>query len=89
MIHKFDYVFAENGTVQYKDGRLLSRHVSYLTAPYLFYSTSRIEVTPICAFSDKEPEMQAVAAAMKLRNFVPRVKLDLPDYYFLILYYSY
>ncbi|XP_077133481.1 phosphomannomutase 1 [Ranitomeya variabilis] len=25
VIQKFDYVFAENGTVQYKDGRLLSR----------------------------------------------------------------
>ncbi|XP_044158001.1 phosphomannomutase 1 [Bufo gargarizans] len=25
VIHKFDYVFAENGTVQYKDGQLLSR----------------------------------------------------------------
>ncbi|XP_017337135.1 phosphomannomutase 1 [Ictalurus punctatus] len=25
VIHKFDYVFAENGTVQYKDGRLLSK----------------------------------------------------------------
>lgn len=28
VIHKFDYVFAENGTVQYKDGILLSKHVS-------------------------------------------------------------
>lgn len=28
MIHKFDYVFAENGTVQYKDGKLFSKHVS-------------------------------------------------------------
>lgn len=28
VIHKFDYVFAENGTVQYKDGKLLSKHVS-------------------------------------------------------------
>lgn len=28
VIHKFDYVFAENGTVQYKDGRLVSKHVS-------------------------------------------------------------
>ncbi|CAI5674595.1 unnamed protein product [Oreochromis niloticus] len=26
VIHKFDYVFAENGTVQYKDGKLLSKH---------------------------------------------------------------
>nr|XP_033785265.1 phosphomannomutase 1 [Geotrypetes seraphini] len=25
VIYKFDYVFAENGTVQYKDGKLLSR----------------------------------------------------------------
>ncbi|KAM9779919.1 phosphomannomutase 1 [Neosynchiropus ocellatus] len=25
VVHKFDYVFAENGTVQYKDGRLLSK----------------------------------------------------------------
>ncbi|KAM5148246.1 phosphomannomutase 1 [Mantella aurantiaca] len=25
VVHKFDYVFAENGTVQYKDGQLLSR----------------------------------------------------------------
>ncbi|MEE6502666.1 hypothetical protein FKM82_004593 [Ascaphus truei] len=25
VVHKFDYVFAENGTVQYKDGVLLSR----------------------------------------------------------------
>uniref|UniRef100_A0A674P8N0 Phosphomannomutase n=1 Tax=Takifugu rubripes TaxID=31033 RepID=A0A674P8N0_TAKRU len=25
-IHKFDYVFAENGTVQYKDGKLVSKH---------------------------------------------------------------
>ncbi|KAJ8254354.1 hypothetical protein COCON_G00209660 [Conger conger] len=25
VIHKFDYVFAENGTVQYKDGKLLSK----------------------------------------------------------------
>lgn len=30
VIHKFDYVFAENGTVQYKDGKLLSKHVSLL-----------------------------------------------------------
>lgn len=28
VIHKFDYVFAENGTVQYKNGKLLSKHVS-------------------------------------------------------------
>lgn len=28
VIQKFDYVFAENGTVQYKDGRLVSKHVS-------------------------------------------------------------
>lgn len=28
VIHKFDYVFAENGTVQYKDGKLVSKHVS-------------------------------------------------------------
>lgn len=28
MIHKFDYVFAENGTVQYKDGKFVSKHVS-------------------------------------------------------------
>lgn len=28
VIQKFDYVFAENGTVQYKDGKLLSKHVS-------------------------------------------------------------
>lgn len=28
MIHKFDYVFAENGTVQYKDGKLVYKHVS-------------------------------------------------------------
>lgn len=27
VIHKFDYVFAENGTVQYKDGKLFSKHV--------------------------------------------------------------
>ncbi|XP_074552401.1 phosphomannomutase 1 [Halichoeres trimaculatus] len=26
VIQKFDYVFAENGTVQYKDGKLLSKH---------------------------------------------------------------
>ncbi|CAG5897490.1 unnamed protein product [Menidia menidia] len=26
VIDKFDYVFAENGTVQYKDGKLLSKH---------------------------------------------------------------
>uniref|UniRef100_A0A1A8MZE4 Phosphomannomutase n=1 Tax=Nothobranchius pienaari TaxID=704102 RepID=A0A1A8MZE4_9TELE len=26
VIHKFDYVFAENGTVQYKDGKLLTKH---------------------------------------------------------------
>ncbi|XP_028310463.1 phosphomannomutase 1 [Gouania willdenowi] len=26
VIRKFDYVFAENGTVQYKDGKLLSKH---------------------------------------------------------------
>ncbi|XP_029688083.1 phosphomannomutase 1 isoform X2 [Takifugu rubripes] len=26
VIHKFDYVFAENGTVQYKDGKLVSKH---------------------------------------------------------------
>nr|XP_015215111.1 PREDICTED: phosphomannomutase 1 [Lepisosteus oculatus] len=25
IIHKFDYVFAENGTVQYKDGKLISK----------------------------------------------------------------
>jgi len=25
VIHKYDYVFAENGTVQYKDGKLLSK----------------------------------------------------------------
>ncbi|XP_067311734.1 phosphomannomutase 1 [Pseudorasbora parva] len=25
VIHKFDYVFAENGTVQYKDGKLISK----------------------------------------------------------------
>lgn len=46
VIHKFDYVFAENGTVQYKDGRLLSRHVSNWTAPHSFYSTSRNRLTP-------------------------------------------
>lgn len=28
VIHKFDYVFAENGTVQYKDGKLVSKQVS-------------------------------------------------------------
>lgn len=28
VIEKFDYVFAENGTVQYKHGRLLSKQVS-------------------------------------------------------------
>lgn len=27
VIEKFDYVFAENGTVQYKHGRLLSKQV--------------------------------------------------------------
>jgi hypothetical protein len=27
VIQKFDYVFAENGTVQYKDGKLLSKQV--------------------------------------------------------------
>lgn len=27
VIHKYDYVFAENGTVQYKDGKLLSKQV--------------------------------------------------------------
>ncbi|XP_058874788.1 phosphomannomutase 1-like [Acipenser ruthenus] len=27
VIHKFDYVFAENGTVQYKDRKLLSKQV--------------------------------------------------------------
>lgn len=27
VIHKFDYVFAENGTVQYKDGKLISKQV--------------------------------------------------------------
>ncbi|XP_061740534.1 phosphomannomutase 1 isoform X2 [Nerophis ophidion] len=26
VLHKFDYVFTENGTVQYKDGKLLSKH---------------------------------------------------------------
>ncbi|XP_068435671.1 phosphomannomutase 1-like [Clinocottus analis] len=26
VMQKFDYVFAENGTVQYKDGKLLSKH---------------------------------------------------------------
>ncbi|XP_008328460.1 phosphomannomutase 1 [Cynoglossus semilaevis] len=26
VVHKFDYVFAENGTVQYKDGKLISKH---------------------------------------------------------------
>ncbi|XP_010781944.1 phosphomannomutase 1, partial [Notothenia coriiceps] len=26
VVDKFDYVFAENGTVQYKDGKLLSKH---------------------------------------------------------------
>ncbi|XP_061702267.1 phosphomannomutase 1 isoform X1 [Syngnathoides biaculeatus] len=26
VIHKFDYVFAENGAVQYKDGKLRSKH---------------------------------------------------------------
>jgi len=30
VIHKFDYVFAENGTVQYKDGKLFSKRVSAL-----------------------------------------------------------
>lgn len=41
VIHKFDYVFAENGTVQYKDGRLLSRHVSDCAEPRFshFYFT--------------------------------------------------
>lgn len=33
VIHKFDYVFAENGTVQYKDGRLVSKHVSEHVTP--------------------------------------------------------
>lgn len=33
MIHKFDYVFAENGTVQYKDGSLVSKHVSEHMSP--------------------------------------------------------
>lgn len=27
VIHKFDYVFAENGTVQYKEGKLISKQV--------------------------------------------------------------
>ncbi len=27
VIHKFDYVFAENGTVQYKEGKLVSKQV--------------------------------------------------------------
>lgn len=35
VIHKFDYVFAENGTVQYKDGKLLSKHVSEHTVTFI------------------------------------------------------
>ena len=27
VIHKFDYVFAENGTVQFKEGKLISKQV--------------------------------------------------------------
>ncbi|KAL0625446.1 Phosphomannomutase 1 [Plecturocebus cupreus] len=34
VIEKFDYVFAENGTVQYKHGRLLSKQVSVPGAPH-------------------------------------------------------
>lgn len=33
VIEKFDYVFAENGTVQYKHGRLLSKQVSAPAPP--------------------------------------------------------
>lgn len=33
VIEKFDYVFAENGTVQYKHGRLLSKQVSAPPGP--------------------------------------------------------
>ena len=33
VIEKFDYVFAENGTVQYKHGRLLSKQVSACLSP--------------------------------------------------------
>lgn len=33
VIEKFDYVFAENGTVQYKHGRLLSKQVSPPASP--------------------------------------------------------
>ncbi|XP_064866236.1 phosphomannomutase 1-like isoform X1 [Oncorhynchus nerka] len=32
VIQKFDYVFAENGTVQYKDGKLLSKQVGVTEA---------------------------------------------------------
>lgn len=40
VIHKFDYVFAENGTVQYKDGKLLSKHVSEHTESHLSCSVT-------------------------------------------------
>lgn len=38
VIHKFDYVFAENGTVQYKDGKLLSKHVCARTEMHHYIS---------------------------------------------------
>lgn len=43
VIRKFDYVFAENGTVQYKDGKLLSKYVSEQSVPcfILSHSTSQ------------------------------------------------
>ena len=34
VIEKFDYVFAENGTVQYKDGKLLSKQVDGIQGGY-------------------------------------------------------
>lgn len=43
VIEKFDYVFAENGTVQYKHGRLLSKQVSALPLPRVLGHFSTVE----------------------------------------------
>lgn len=56
VIHKFDYVFAENGTVQYKDGKLLSKHVSAYTHTFSFiiylqnYTRYCMLVLHLCSF---------------------------------------
>lgn len=49
VIEKFDYVFAENGTVQYKHGRLLSKQVSGPQGLSLgYFSTVRQSMGTFC-----------------------------------------